>query len=195
MQKRYELLLATVVAVLLQASLIAIATVTVYHLPTKNAIGVEPKSYGFPSYIVGSILLSMGIGLCSLIVERNTVESEWTLMKDYKPPFKKTSRKPTSKGDREKNTYPRLLWLQRFQNVSDQRFDGYAILAGPKRNVVTSSRRKITNEAKQKRSVLQSESEVHVRETAASDFTKGAPFTIGVCTSNLRSSGCKVCFR
>jgi len=71
-KRGHEAFIAALTAVTLQASLIAIATVTVYHEPTRRAINFQPKAYGYSCYIAGSILLSVGVGMCSLVVERNT---------------------------------------------------------------------------------------------------------------------------
>ncbi|XPS75928.1 hypothetical protein M3J09_007992 [Ascochyta lentis] len=150
-----EAFIAAVIAVLLQCSLIAIATVTVYHTRTRRAIASEPQLYGYPCYLTGSVLLSVGIAICSLAVERSTVECNWTI---YPCNHQNDETKLTEalsdelnvaqdkheslSGELEKNgkNHPRLLWLQQSQEVNDQSFDGYAILAGPKHHLVTSSR-------------------------------------------------------
>lgn len=146
MEKWHEVLLAAVAAVILQASLLAIATMTVFHQRTRRAISTEPKEYGYPCYMIGSVLLSIGIGLSSLAVERNTIEHDWIVLKPNEASMGSKEANVASEDDRatyykpEQKNCPRLLWLQRTQEVNEQTFDGYAILAGPKCHIVTSSR-------------------------------------------------------
>jgi hypothetical protein len=112
-----------------------------YHPRTRQAIGFEPKSYGYPCYIAGSVLLSLGIAVCSLAVERNTVEYDWKVLTKRKAGDESApGNSSVSMAQARKATSPRLLWLQQSQEVNDQAFDGYAILAGPKHHVITSSR-------------------------------------------------------
>ncbi|KAH4204597.1 hypothetical protein HBI25_219440 [Parastagonospora nodorum] len=140
-KKRHEIFIAAVAAVLLQASLIAVATITVYHERTRRAISFEPKSYGYSCYITGSILLSIGVGVCSLAVERNTVEYDWRLLVQNNAEEESVPRRtPATEGNANIDHSPRLLWLQQSQEVNDQSFGGYTILAGPKYHVITSSR-------------------------------------------------------
>nr|GFD53657.1 hypothetical protein [Tanacetum cinerariifolium] len=63
-KKHHEAFLAAVAAVLIQTSLIVTATLTVYHQPTRRSTSSEPKSYGYPCYLAGSLLLPSGIALC-----------------------------------------------------------------------------------------------------------------------------------
>jgi len=130
-RKGHELFLAAATAVVLQTGLLAIAGITVYHEPTRDALGSAHKPWGLPCYIAGSILLSIGIGICARSVERSTVE------KCYSIPGKWLS---GYISDEERDSCPRLLWLQQNQTVNDQAFEGYVVLAGPKRRVVTSRR-------------------------------------------------------
>ncbi|KAF1350491.1 hypothetical protein EJ07DRAFT_169205 [Lizonia empirigonia] len=150
-----ETFIAAVIAVLLQSSLLAIATVTVYHTRTRRTIASEPQIYGYPCYLTGSVLLSVGIAICSLAVERSTVECNWTV---YPRSHQNDETKLTEASsdehdvaqdehsslpgelDKDGKNHPRLLWLQQSQEVNDQSFDGYVILAGPKHHLVTSSR-------------------------------------------------------
>jgi hypothetical protein len=140
-KKGDELFIAALTAIVLQASLIAVASVTVYHERTRRAISFEPKDYGYPCYIAGSILLSAGVAICSLAVERNTVEYDWQVLESEEGGGESAARrKPISKKNARIDESPRLLWLQQSQEVNDQSFGGYAILAGPKYHIITSSR-------------------------------------------------------
>lgn len=130
MRKRHELFLAAVAAVILQLGLLAIAAVTVFHEATRNATEFAPKGHGFPAYLIGSLLLAFGMGLCSLAIEQSTTEKKWRVPEDGR-----------ATPDDKLLIYPRLIWLQQGQTVSDQSFKPFAILAGPKRYVITSSRK------------------------------------------------------
>jgi hypothetical protein len=146
--KRHEIVMAAVAAVILQAGLISIATVTVFHGRTRRAIAVEPENYGYPCYVIGTVLLCIGVGICARAVERNTTEYAWQVLeeKERNPPRNNGGEDTLTPSTATKNGtsvdyYPRLFWLQKKQEVSDQAFDGYTILAGPKRHIITSSRR------------------------------------------------------
>ncbi|RSL78383.1 hypothetical protein CEP51_008242 [Fusarium floridanum] len=133
LKKRHELVLAAVAAVLLQAGLIVVAATTAYHLKPGSSSLFEIKFYGFPCYAVGSVLLSIGTGICSFIVEHSTIEHSWEAVNRAGPKTDGEKAKPQLNA-------PRLIWVQRYQTVNDQSFKGYVILAGPKRRVVTSRR-------------------------------------------------------
>ncbi|KAM6516371.1 hypothetical protein FALCPG4_014555 [Fusarium falciforme] len=124
---RHELILAAIAAVLLQTGLIVIAATIAYRLNTGSSSLFQTKAYGFPCYAAGSLLLSIGTGLCSFIVEQSTIECTWKAVngKEARP---------------NREEAPRLVWIQRYQTVNDQSFKGYVILAGPKRQVITSRR-------------------------------------------------------
>lgn len=126
LRKRHELFLAAVVAVILQTGLLVIAAATTYRLSPGSSDLWTTKVYGFPCYAAGSVLLSIGTGLCSFIVEHSTIEHAWQAV--------------NKAGAKPEDIAPRLIWIQRFQTVNDQSFKGYAILAGPKRRVITSRR-------------------------------------------------------
>ncbi|UPL02498.1 hypothetical protein LCI18_013432 [Fusarium solani-melongenae] len=133
LKKRHELILAAIAAVLLQTGLIVIAAATAYHLNPGSSSLFEIKVYGFPCYAAGSLLLSIGTGLCSFIVEHSTIEHSWEAVNGS------GAKTNGEKAEPQKNA-PRLVWIQRYQTVNDQSFKGYIILAGPKRRVITSRR-------------------------------------------------------
>lgn len=130
-RKRIELFLAAIVAVFIQAGLIALVAATVLYPPLRKRIGFEPKIYGLPCYIGGSMLLSLGVGVCSYAVERNTTELAWTIPKD----------------NEDRHSYPNLIFLQKHQTVNDQAFNAYTMLAGPKRRIIASTRNRGGNSA------------------------------------------------
>ncbi|KAJ3457220.1 hypothetical protein MRS44_014361 [Fusarium solani] len=133
LKKRHELILAAVAAVLLQTGLIVIAATIAYRLDPGSSSLFEIKVYGFPCYAAGSLLLSIGTGLCSFIVEHSTIEHSWEAVN-------LAGAKTDGKKAKPQQNAPRLVWIQRYQTVNDQSFKGYIILAGPKRRVITSRR-------------------------------------------------------
>ncbi|KAG5751047.1 hypothetical protein H9Q70_006325 [Fusarium xylarioides] len=129
--KGQEIALAAIFGAILQLGLIVIAAIIAFYLsPTSHSL-LETKAYGFPCYIVGTVMLSVGTGLCSFIVERSTVEHSLESVDGSKKD------KPFS-----------LLWVQQHQTVNDQTFKGYVILAGPKRRIIT-SRRNVIGDSQQ----------------------------------------------
>ncbi|CAG9996188.1 unnamed protein product [Clonostachys byssicola] len=124
LKKGNEILLAAIVAVILQTGLIVLAAVMAYNIIPESSSLMESKVYGFPCYAAGSVLLSLGTGLCSIIVEHSTIEHSWEIS-----------------DDKDEDSKPRLIWLQQNQTVNDQTFNGFVILAGSKRRVITSRRR------------------------------------------------------
>ncbi|CAJ0555364.1 Ff.00g054290.m01.CDS01 [Fusarium sp. VM40] len=125
MHKGGEIFLAAMIGFFLQTGLIAIAAVTASRLNSSSSGFLQSSVYGFPCYAAGSLLLCLGTGLCSLIVEHSTDEHSWEFCDK----------------DVDKKNAPRILWLQQKQKVNDQSFNGYVISSGPKRRVITSSRR------------------------------------------------------
>lgn len=86
-------------------------------------------------------MLSVGVGICSLAVERNTIEYNWKVLSRNKNGGETAQERiNVSESEASMADSPRLLWLQKSQEVNDQSFSGYAILAGPKHHITTSSR-------------------------------------------------------
>lgn len=131
LKKGRETAVAALIGVILQLGLVTIAAAMAFYVKPTSSSLFETKDYGFPCYVVGTVLLSVGTGLCSFIVERSTIEHSLQVV-------------DTSKKDKPFS----LLWVQRHQTVNDQTFNGYVILAGKKRRVIT-SRQKNTNEGQQ----------------------------------------------
>lgn len=130
-RKRTEPIVTTILAVIIQTGLITLAATSVRYPPLRRSIGFEPKAYGLPCYIAGSLLLSLGVGICSYAVERNTTEYAWTL------PEESLEIRKTGNSDFD----PRLIFLQQRQSVNDQAFNAYAMFAGPKHEIITSARK------------------------------------------------------
>lgn len=147
--QRIELVAVGIIAFMIQAGLLVLASATVVYHPLRDSIGFDTKPYGLPCYFAGTVLLSLGVGICSYAVERNTIELSWTVSNKSQ---RTEARIETQEdlGSKPKRTetqddlsqYPRLLFLQKRQVVNDQSFDAYAMLAGPKRQIIASTRNK-----------------------------------------------------
>ncbi|KAK7420800.1 hypothetical protein QQX98_002604 [Neonectria punicea] len=174
MRTGHELGLAFLTAVALQTGLITTAVMTVYHQPTRALIGSEPKVYGFPCYIAGSVLLSLGMATCSCAVEKSTIEHAWKLPKpDKRKDGGKWKIPRKARRDTNLQTCPRLVWLQGNQTVNDQAFDSYTILGGPKRYIVTSNRiEDVERWSKESESSRRHDSENSSNEKASVDSQK-----------------------
>lgn len=129
-KKRIELVVAALLAVTIQIGLLMLAATTILYQPLRDSVGYDPKVYGLPCYLAGSILLSIGVGVCSYAVERNTTEFVWTIPESPE----------RSENEDVVDRFPRLIFLQKGQIVNDQKFDAYELLAGPKRQVLVSAR-------------------------------------------------------
>lgn len=129
--RQYEMFGFSILAVMIQLGLIAVSAATVFHSQTRTAIGTDPETYGFPCYVTGSVLLSLGMGLCSRSIEQSTTEYAWTLRDKNLP-------KPT-KLDKS-HLLPRLIFIQRGQMVQEMKFDPHIIFAGRKHHILTSNR-------------------------------------------------------
>lgn len=121
-RNQLELRICAVFAVALQAGVLVFAGYATYDVPLSNGIGGKSSVYyGYPLAAVGTVVLVVGMLICSFVVEASTREVIWK----------------TQSGDTEKF---RILWLQQGENVNDQVFDSYAIFAGGNRDSILTSR-------------------------------------------------------
>lgn len=118
-RRRVELLSAVLASLTLQIGLLVIAGTTSTFISK-----YEPKPWGLPCYITGSILLVIGMLACSVAIERSTEEYTWQLSN------------PDSRGSDQF----RLFWIQCTQRLSDQDFGSHVIFGGERNRIVTSSR-------------------------------------------------------
>ncbi|KAF0644684.1 hypothetical protein FPSE5266_11354 [Fusarium pseudograminearum] len=119
---RFHLVLAAIVALVLQIALLAIAISTVYLIS-----GFEPEPWGLPCYLGGSVLLFLGMLACSVAIEKRTRELIWFI----------ADQDPASEKEHKEF---HLLWVQRSQRVSEQDFGSYIIDGGTRHHIMTSSR-------------------------------------------------------
>ncbi|KAK2807284.1 hypothetical protein FQN50_005437 [Emmonsiellopsis sp. PD_5] len=122
---------AAAAGIILQVGVLVVAGITVYHGPTRAAVG-QKNIYGFALFLSGSIVLVFGMSLCAWVIERSTKEYFW------KP---NTESNSSAVGAQIPNSeLPRLIWLQRKHVVNDQAFDPFVVLGGAKKGILTSSR-------------------------------------------------------
>ncbi|KKP03785.1 hypothetical protein THAR02_04115 [Trichoderma harzianum] len=77
-------------------------------------------SYAFPLTIIGSVVLSIGMFICSHVVESSTLEETFQPTEHWRA---------------------RLVWLQQEKTVGDQEFKSFALYTGEDQpNIITSSR-------------------------------------------------------
>ncbi|KAF8539158.1 hypothetical protein BDD12DRAFT_925211, partial [Trichophaea hybrida] len=107
--KSGELYTAALCGIILQFGMLVFCGFSIYHPKfsqrfPKNSRPVQ--GYAFPIMALGTILLMVGMLICSAVVEKRTVEKEY-------------------KVGGEPNV--RLLWLQKSHTVSDQAFDSFVL--------------------------------------------------------------------
>jgi hypothetical protein len=127
--KTKDLVATALCGIFLQLSVVAFSGLTVYHPVFKKNFqkdGGSVESYAFPLMAIGTGILSVGVMICSAVVEGSTEETKWTLQND-------TESSETGGA--------RILWLQRSHTVSDQNFDSFIIVAPKPTKVILLSQR------------------------------------------------------
>ncbi|KAI5780928.1 hypothetical protein EDC01DRAFT_598895, partial [Geopyxis carbonaria] len=118
---QHELWAWTICGVLIQGSVLALATLVTYYLELKKG-GKEVKRYALPFIYLGTFILALGMFLCASVVEKGSKEKSWC-----------------KNGESGSSRNLRVLWLQRRHVVSDQCFDAFALIArGPRGRILTS---------------------------------------------------------
>ncbi|KAF8540640.1 hypothetical protein BDD12DRAFT_734126, partial [Trichophaea hybrida] len=123
--KSQEHYAAALCGIVLQFGMLVFCGFSVYH----PAFGQRfPKNgrplgaYAFPIMALGTILLMLGMLICSAVVEQSTVETEYLRQQEA----------PNA----------RLLWLQKSDTVSDQAFDSFVLgQSSSRRDRMPTSRR------------------------------------------------------
>ncbi|KAF8241210.1 hypothetical protein K440DRAFT_523789, partial [Wilcoxina mikolae CBS 423.85] len=110
--------------IVLQFGVLAFSGLAVYY-PGWNLRfpknGRPIQSYAYPLMATGTVLLVIGMIICSWVIEQSTTEEKW-VVKGLKPKA-------------------HLLWLQKSHTVSDQSFESFVIFAQGTRDAILSSRR------------------------------------------------------
>lgn len=114
-----ELTAFSVIAVILQVAVLFLDALITYRLKwLKSGKPVAPTAC--PFVMIGTLLLFLGMGTCSVVIQGSTRET-WFRVTD--------------------GTDAKVLWIQRQSVVDDQHFGSYAIFApGSMRDIVSSTR-------------------------------------------------------
>ncbi|RPA80761.1 hypothetical protein BJ508DRAFT_327091 [Ascobolus immersus RN42] len=127
-----ELQAAAFFGLLMQGAVIALAGQITYS-PQSIGIREAPKkgdgytSNAFPSFVVGTAALCMGMFICAIIVDESTQEKRW------------------QKSDAYANAKMTLIWLQRGHIINDQVFESAALFTKKPVEVIRQSYRKEPN--------------------------------------------------
>lgn len=119
---RTEIYLAAALGVILQLGAIIYFGFITYHKPIQSRFlkdGNRVVKYAFPCAAIGTILLVLGLFICSWVVGESTKETYYAA----------------------ENHDIFVVWLQKHHTVSDQEFKPYAIYPASKRKYITMSRR------------------------------------------------------
>jgi ankyrin repeat protein len=117
----WELCAAAILGVLLQLTVLIIAGLTAYYPRWKEGFSIEP--YEFDCTIWGTLTLTIGLIVCTSVVDRSTKEKTYvTVGKDGEETM-------------------RILWLQRGRSENDASFDPCIVIAGGVRKKILTSRR------------------------------------------------------
>jgi len=137
--KTMDLCLVAICGIVLQFGMLVFSGFSVYHPHFKMRFpknGERVRPYAFPIMAVGTIILMIGMMICSAVVEQSTVENIFV-------PGKKYLETVPVNGQEEKLN-ARILWLQKNHVVSDQSFDSFVIFgrnqSDPRKCILTSQR-------------------------------------------------------
>lgn len=132
-QQGWKLLSIAIVSTVIQAAVLAISALSVYNEDLASRVGEPSAPYGFPLFVSGTVSLVVGMILCSWTIERSTSERLWYRVSS-------PSNDAQASGTEDSNKIG-IVWLQRDQRVSDQKFAAFAIHGGWKESIITSTRR------------------------------------------------------
>ncbi|KAJ4856910.1 ankyrin repeats (3 copies) domain-containing protein [Trichoderma breve] len=120
---RGELHLAACFGILLQIGFILYCSFIAQYSKLKSHFQKDDHavaSYAFPMTIIGSVVLSIGMFICSHVVESSTMEETFQPAEHWRA---------------------RLVWLQQEKTVGDEEFKSFALYTGEDQpNIITSSR-------------------------------------------------------
>ncbi|RPA81717.1 ankyrin [Ascobolus immersus RN42] len=137
--RRWEQRAFLILGVALQAGVLAFTGPTTYHPKLKFKFmkeGDPVESQAYPLTAVGTVLLVLGMWVCSFVVESSTREDVWEVRETGSIPSSCLPPQPTKPF--------RVFWLQQSGSVTDQQFDSYAIIARQQRTSLLTSRLRST---------------------------------------------------
>jgi len=111
--KPFELWVCATIGVALQVAAIVFPGLATYHWKLEKA-GTPVPAYGYPCFLIGTLLVIIGVALCGHVIEGITTEHHFTA-------------KIEGHGDIVK----KVVRLQRSCTVSDQHFTSFAIQNSP----------------------------------------------------------------
>ena len=135
-----ELWWSAIAGIIIQNAVLLLAGLMSYHDTSIRVLGNAGSPYTFPILLAGTYAVTLGSFLCTLVIEQSSVETIYT----RKPEFRKSGKGLTD---------VRILWLQGSENVSDQNFESYAVIAKDQRNGIMTSSRKPHSELRSSDSV------------------------------------------
>ncbi|KAI0168718.1 hypothetical protein BJ166DRAFT_464016 [Pestalotiopsis sp. NC0098] len=118
----WELWTWAVVGVILQVIAVAVPALATYHWQWTKA-GTKVQNYGYPCFLIGTLLVVFGTMACGHVIEGVTTEYTFA---------------PTDWG--KKKGEVKILRLQRACTVSDQHFSSYAIFNNADNHIIRTSR-------------------------------------------------------
>jgi len=162
-----ELYSAALCGIVLQFGMLVFCGFSVYHPEFSQRFpknGHPVQEYAYPIMATGTIILMIGMLICSAVVEHSTRETEYVLESTKTNPtcskiislskmawmFLKNmaddnqSQTGNTKQDVTEKPKVRILWLQKSRTVSDQVFDSFVLFGqykdGPRDYILTSER-------------------------------------------------------
>ena len=77
-QRSHTLSFFALLSTTLQLSVVIISGLTVYNRALFTRIGASSSTYGFPLFLTGTVLLVVGMLVCSYTIEQSTIERSWS---------------------------------------------------------------------------------------------------------------------
>ncbi|RPA82272.1 hypothetical protein BJ508DRAFT_208215, partial [Ascobolus immersus RN42] len=127
---KWELRGFALVGVILQAGGLAFSGTMAYHPDMRIKLqkeGHPVDSYAYPLATAGTLVLILGMWICSFVIERSTEEESWIV-------------KNPNRKNRHSRIPFRVAWIQQGGAVTDQQFGSYAIFGKDKRESILTSR-------------------------------------------------------
>ena len=158
--KTGELYAAALCGIVLQFGMLVFCGFSVYHPKFRQRFpknGRPVQAYAFPIMALGTIILMIGMLICSAVVEQSTGEKEYVLAQPEEQQDQSQQSGPDASDHladqvNEPSRKLRALWLQKSHVVSDQSFESYVMFgkydSGP-RNWIRTSRRVDNDDQKQ----------------------------------------------
>ncbi|KAK1830206.1 hypothetical protein QBC39DRAFT_354441 [Podospora conica] len=114
--KPLELWVCATIGVALQTVAIVFPGLATYHWKLEKA-GTPVPAYGYPCFLIGTLLVVMGVAACGHVIEGITTEHYFTAKRKA--------------GSGYLNVVQKVVWLQRSCTVSDQHFSSFLIENSP----------------------------------------------------------------